>query len=229
LRSHLSRRDFFEGLRDMIPPQLGLLPWGLVCGVGAQALGASIWSALGMSIIVFSGSAQIVAMQLINAQAPIVVIVLTCFVLGLRLVVYSAAMAPYLKALSPGWRAIFAYVLADQSFAVSIRRFREHDDYRRGVSYFLGCGLTLWVGWQLSNIAGYWLGNILPASWSLDFTVPLCFLALVVPALHDRPSRIAALAAGVSVIVLDPLPLRLSLICAGLIGIAAGLVAEGRK
>ncbi len=210
----------------MVPPQLGLLPWGLVCGVGAQALGASIWGALGMSMLIFSGSAQIVAMQLISAQAPVLVIVATCFVLGLRHVVYSAAMARYLKKLSAAGRAVFAYVLADQSFASSIQRFRDHDDYRRGVSYFLGCGLTLWSGWQMSNIAGYWLGNVLPASWSLEFTVPLCFLALVVPALKDGPSRIAALASAVSVIVLDPLPLRLSLICAGLIGIAAGLIAE---
>ena len=212
----------------MVPPQIGLLPWGLVCGVGAQALGWSFWEALGMSLIVFSGSAQIVAMQLIAAQAPVAVIVLTCLAISLRFVVYSAAMAQYVKPLSAAWRALFGYFLSDQAFASSIRRFREHD-FHAASSYFLGCGVALWVGWQLSSTAGYLLGNVLPASWSLDFTVPLCFLALLVPALNDRPSRIAAIAAGVSVIVLDPLPLRLSLICAGLIGIVAGIIAEARR
>jgi predicted branched-subunit amino acid permease len=225
LRSQLSRRDFFEGIRDMVPPQIGLLPWGLVCGVGAQALGASVWEALALSVIIFSGSAQIVAMQLIGAGAPVVVIVLTSLAISLRFVVYSAALAPYLKPLSAGWRALFGYFLSDQAFAASIERFRERE-FRFGASYFLGCGVMLWIGWQLSSLAGYLLGNVLPASWSLDFTVPLCFLALLVPALTDRASRIAALAAGVSVIALDPLPLRLSLICAGMIGIVAGMIAE---
>jgi len=49
-----------------------------------------------------------------------------------------------------------------------------------------------------------------------------------VPALEDRPTRAAALASGVAVIVLDPLPMRLSLVCAGLIGIATGLIVEAR-
>ena len=212
----------------MSPPLIGLLPFGLVCGVAAQALGASAWGALGMSAIIFSGAAQIVAAQLLAAQAPVAVIVLTCFVVGLRLMMYSVAMAPHLKPLPPRWRHVLAYVLTDQAFAASIRRFREAEDPYQGASYFLGTGVLLWTTWQVSNLAGYWLGNVLPAAWSLDFVVPLCFLGLLVPALHDRPTRAAALASGVAVIALDPLPMRLSLICAGLIGIATGLVVEAR-
>ena len=123
VRTHFSRPDFLAGVRDMSPPLIGLLPFGLVCGVAAQALGASVWGALGMSAIIFSGAAQIVAAQLIAAQAPIAVIVLTCFVVGLRLMMYSAAMAPHLKPLPPRWRNVLAYVLTDQAFAASIRRF----------------------------------------------------------------------------------------------------------
>jgi 4-azaleucine resistance transporter AzlC len=228
VRNHFSRPDFLAGIRDMSPPLIGLLPFGLVCGVAAQALGASAWGALGMSAIIFSGAAQIVAAQLIAAQAPFAVIVLTCFVVGLRLMMYSAAMAPHLKPLPARWRHVLAYVLTDQAFAASIRRFRDSGDTYKGASYFLGTGVLLWTTWQASNLAGYWLGNVLPAAWSLDFVVPLCFLGLLVPALTDGPTRAAALASGVAVVVLDPLPMRLSLICAGLIGIATGLVAERR-
>ena len=78
----------------------------------------------------------------------------------------------------------------------------------------------LWATWQVSNLAGYLAGNVIPAAWSLEFVVPLCFIALLVPALDDGPTRIAALAAAVAVVALDPLPMRLSLVCAGLIGIA---------
>jgi len=212
----------------MTPPLIGLLPFGLVCGVAAQALGASVWGALGMSAIIFSGAAQIVAAQLITEEAPIAVIVLTCFVVGMRLMMYSAAMAPHLKPLPARWRNVLAFVLTDQAFAAAIRRFRNSGDTRNGASYFLGTGVLLWMTWQLSNLAGYWLGNVIPAAWSLDFVVPLCFLALLVPALEDGPTRIAALASAVAVIALDALPMRLSLVCAGLIGIAAGLLTESR-
>lgn len=228
MRTYFSRSDFLAGVRDMTPPLIGLLPFGLVCGVAAQALGASVWGALGLSAFVFSGAAQIAAAQLLADQAPIAVIVLTCFVLGLRFTMYSAAMAPHLKPLAPRWRNALAYLLTDQSFAASIRRFNDSGDPYRGASYFLGTGLLLWSTWQLSNQAGYWLGNILPASWSLDFVVPLCFLALLVPAIEDRATRLAAAASAVAVIALDALPMRLSLICAGLIGIAVGLLAETR-
>jgi predicted branched-subunit amino acid permease len=229
MRTFFSRPDFVAGVRAMTPPLIGLLPFGLVCGVAAQALGASVWGAFGLSAIVFSGAAQIVAAQLLAAQAPVAVIVLTCFVVGLRLMMYSAAMAPHLKPLPGRWRNALAFLLNDMAFAAVIRRFRDSGDTRNGASYFLGTGVLLWTTWQASNLAGYWLGNVLPAAWSLDFVVPLCFLALLVPALEDGPTRIAALASGIAVIALDALPMRLSVICAGLIGIAAGLVSEQRR
>ncbi len=77
----------------MLPACLGLIPFGLVCGVGAAAAGALL-GALGMSAIIFSGAAQILASQLLAAGAPVAVVILTCSVLGLRFLMYSAAMAP---------------------------------------------------------------------------------------------------------------------------------------
>jgi 4-azaleucine resistance transporter AzlC len=229
MRTIFSRRDFLDGVREMTPPLIGLVPFGLVTGVAAQALGASVWDALGMSAIIFSGAAQIVACQLLAAGAPIAVIVLTCLVVSLRLMMYSAAMAPHLKPLPPRWRNVLAFVLTDQGFAAAVRRFRDSGDTRNGASYFLGTGVLLWITWQASNLVGYWLGNVLPVAWSLDFIVPLCFLSLLVPALEDGPTRVAAIASGVAVIALNGLPMRLSLICAGLIGIALGMLVEGRR
>jgi predicted branched-subunit amino acid permease len=223
------RSDFLAGVRDMTPPLLGLLPFGLVCGVGAQSAGASAWQSLGLSAVMFSGAAQILATQLIAAGAPVAVTILTCFVVGLRFLMYSAAMAPHLKGLPPRWCHASAFLLTDQAFAAGIRRFRESGDQRNGVSYFLGTGILLWATWQVSCLIGYWAGNVIPSAWSLDFVVPLCFLALLVPTLEDRSTRIAALAAGVAVVALDALPMRLSLICAGLVGIAAGMISETRR
>ena len=212
----------------MSPPLLGLLPFGLVCGVGAQAAGASVWESFGLSAVMFSGAAQILATQLIAAGAPVAVTILTCFVVGLRFLMYSAAMAPHLKDLPPRWRHASAFLLTDQAFAAGIRRFRASVDRRSAASYFLGAGFLLWATWQCSCLVGYWAGNIIPPAWSLDFIVPLCFLSLLVPTLEDRSTRIAAVAASIAVVALDALPMRLSLICAGLVGIAAGMIAEAR-
>jgi len=157
------------------------------------------------------------------------VTILTCFVIGLRFLMYSAAMAPHLKPLPSRWRHAVAFLLTDQAFAAAVRRFRDSGDTRNGASYALGTGVLLWATWQVSCTLGYWVGNVIPAAWSLDFVVPLCFLALLVPALEDGPTRIAALAAGIAVVTLDSLPMRLSLICAGIVGIVAGLIAEAKR
>jgi predicted branched-subunit amino acid permease len=222
---YFSRPDFVSGIRDMTPPLIGIFPFGLVCGVSAQATGLSIFETLGMAMIVFSGAAQILATQLIAAQAPVTVIVLTCFVVGLRFLMYSAAIAPHLKPLPARWRHVLAFVLTDQAFAAAIRRFRTARHPGEGASYFLGTGAVLWGAWLVSNLVGYLAGNVIPAAWSLEFVVPLCFLALLVPALEDKPMLVAAVAAGIAVVALDALPMRLSLICSGLIGIVAGLIA----
>src|ERR1700757_3483407 len=154
MRSHFSRPAFLEGARDIAPMMLGVIPFGIVCGVGAIAAGASSIAALAMSMIMFSGAAQIVATQMLAAGAPFAVIVLSCFVVSLRFLMYSAAMAPYLRPLDPRWRNLIAFLLTDQAFATSIHRFRATDDLHASASYFVGGGAVLWLMWQLATLAG---------------------------------------------------------------------------
>ena len=226
MRHVLASPDFRDGFIEMLPACAGLVPFGLVCGVGAAAAGADFAAALGMSAIIFSGAAQILASQLIAAGAPVAVVVLTCAVLGLRFLMYSAAMAPALKPLSARWQRAVAFLLTDQAFAASIRKFDSHGDARRGALHFAGGGTALWSFWQVDNVVGYFAGNVIPAAWSLEFTVPLCFLALLAPALKSMPPIVAAAVAGVAVLALDALPMRLNLVAAGVLGIVAGTIAE---
>jgi predicted branched-subunit amino acid permease len=194
--------------------------------VGAAAAGASVWAAIGLSTIVFSGVAQVLAVQLLAAGAPLLVIILTCFVTGLRLFMYSAAMAPYLRPLPPRVQHAIAFLLTDQAFAASIRRFDAGAHPREGSMHFLGGGVALWVFWQIFNLVGFFAGSLIPPSWSLEFAVPLCFISLMAPTLRTAPVACAAIVAGVLVVALDGLPMRLNLIVAGLIGIVAGTVAD---
>lgn len=218
--------DFREGFAEMLPACVGLTPFGLVTGVGAAAAGAGFIGTMGMSAIIFSGAAQILASQLLSQGAPVAVVILTCFVAGLRFLMYSAAMAPYFKPLPPRWQNTLAFLLTDQAFASSIRRFNAKDDPRGGALHFLGGGLALWAMWMITNAIGYFAGNLIPPAWSLDFAVPLCFIALVAPLLRDAPLVVAALVGGVAVIALDGMPMKLNLIVAGVLGIAAGTLAD---
>jgi 4-azaleucine resistance transporter AzlC len=226
MRAHFSRSSFFEGVRDMLPMLMGIAPFGVVCGVGALSAGASPLSALAMSLIIFSGAAQIAATQLIADGAPFAVIVLTCLVLSLRFLMYSAAMAPHLRALDSRWRNLLAFLLTDQAFAATIQRFRESRDLRANASYFLGAGALLWVTWGVSTLIGVLLGSVIPSSWQLEFVVPLCFIAILAPLLRDRVTIVVFVVATIAVIVLDVLPMRLSLICAGLLAITSGVIAD---
>lgn len=225
-RRFLFDPDFRAGFLEMLPACVGMSPFGLVCGVGAAAAGASVLGALGLSAIVFSGAAQVLAVQLLAAGAPLAVVVLTCFVAGLRFVIYSAAMAPYLRPLPRRWQQALAFLLTDQAFATSIRRFNTGGDPRAGGMHFFGGGLALWAFWQVTNLIGYFVGNLIPAQWSLEFAVPLCFIALLAPHFRSAPTITAALVAGVCVLALQGLPMKLNLIAAGLLGIAAGTLAD---
>lgn len=225
-RSLLASADFREGFAEMLPACIGLIPFGLVCGVGAAAAGVGFLGSLGMSAIVFSGAAQILAVQLYAEGAPVAVIVITCFVAGLRFLMYSAAMAPYLKPLPARWQNGLAFLLTDQAFAASVRRFSATHDPRSGALHFLGGGGALWIMWQLTNAVGFLAGNVIPPSWALEFAVPLCFIALVAPVLRDVPAVVAAVAAGGFVLAFEALPMRLNLVVAGVLGIVAGTLTD---
>jgi predicted branched-subunit amino acid permease len=226
MRHLLASKDFREGFIEMLPACVGLAPFGLVCGVGAATAGASWLGSLGMSAFIFSGAAQILAAQLVAADAPLLVIVLTCLVLGLRFLMYSAAMAPYVKPLPPRMQKGLAFLLTDQAFAAAVRRFDASDDRHAAGMHFLGCGIALWSVWQVTCMVGFLAGNLIPSAWSLEFAVPLCFIALVAPLFRDAPAVIAALTAGVAVLLLADLPMRLNLVVAGTLGILAGTLAD---
>ena len=92
--------------------------------------------------------------------------------------------------------------------------------------YFLGAGLALWTTWQTCTAIGILLGARVPPSWSLDFALPLTFIALLAPILRDRPAVAAAVAAGAVGVICAGWPYKLGLVAAALAGIAVGVWAD---
>jgi len=220
------RSEFLAGLRAELPILLGVIPFGLIYGVVAVAGGLPPAAALAMSSIVFAGSAQFIAAGLIGAGTPAAVVVLTVLVVNLRHLLYSASLAPHVERLRPAWRWLLAYLLTDEAYAVTVLHYEQPGPAAQRHWFFLGAGLTLWTTWQISSAIGVYLGAQLPAGWSLDFSLALTFIGLVVPALRDRAAAAAALAAGLAAVLVAGLPLKLGLIVAASVGIAAGLLVE---
>ena len=226
------RAEFLAGVKAELPILLGVVPFGMIYGVLATGAGLSTAAAMAMSSIVFAGSAQFVAVQLIHSGTPGIVIIFTTFIVNLRHVLYSASIAQYLARLGARWKSLLSYLLTDEAYAVTITRYNEEGvsgaRYPHRHWYLLGAGLAMWSTWQVSTAAGIFLSAQVPASWSLDFTIALTFIALLVPALRDRPSAAAALSAGVIAVLAAGLPYKLGLIVAAISGMAVGLWVEMR-
>ncbi|HET8911928.1 MAG TPA: AzlC family ABC transporter permease [Ktedonobacteraceae bacterium] len=221
-----ARSEFIAGAKAELPILLGAFPFGMIYGVAALSVGLPASIAQSMSWIVFAGSAQFVVTQLLSASAPALVLMLTVFVINIRHALYSASLAPYLKHLPLHWKWLLAYLLTDEAYAVVIIHYQEHGSLAKKHWYFLGAGLALWLTWQFSTAFGVFLGTQIPASWSLDFTATLTFIALVVPTLRDRIGLLVALTAGLVAVLGSGLPYKLGLVTAACIGIAAGLALE---
>ena len=219
-------RQFWMGMRAEFPLLVGVFPFGMIYGVLAVESGIARAPAQAMSSIVFAGSAQFIATQLVAHGVPALIIVLTIFVVNLRHLLYSASVAPYLKHLPGRWKWVLAYLLTDEAFAVTILHYESQESVEHKHWFFLGAGLALWSIWQFSTAAGIFLGAEVPASWSLDFALALTFLALLIPAVRDRAGLAAALSAGVVAVAAYNMPYKLGLIAAALVGIATGLLVE---
>ena len=204
---------------------LGVIPFGLIFGALAISVGVSPAAAQGFSLFVFAGSAQFIAVSLIGESASALVVIATIALVNLRHALYSASLAPSLAKLGRTWKLALGWLLTDEAFAMASRRYRN-GELEDAHWYTLGTGLTLWAGWQISTAVGIALGSNLPQGLSLDFALPLTFLALVVPSLIDRPTLAAALAAGLLGLALFNLPFRLGLVAATIAGVGLGLALE---
>lgn len=229
------RTEFINGIKASLPVLLGVVPFAMISGVTAVNINLTPIEGIGMSLIVFAGAAQLVALQLISTNTPILIILVSTFFINLRFFIYSASLAPHLQQHSARERMPLAYLLTDQAYAISIVSYnqggqdgQDKQNVKRPFRswFYIGSGFILWLVWQSSTIVGVLVGAQIPASWSLDFSIPLTFMALIFMSLNDRPTVLAAMSAGVTAVIAKPLPYNLGMILAALIGIAAGFFAS---
>ena len=219
--------DFRAGAAAVAPMLVGVVPFGLVAGAQPTTEGLGGAAAIGLSTIVFAGASQLAAADVLADGGSALVATLAALTINLRMLLYSASLAPYLSHLGLGRRMAAAYLMTDQAYAVSITRWTAGEEQERRLPYYLGSGLCLWTVWQLATVAGVLVGGIVPESLPLGFAVPLVFLVLLIPAVTSRPAAVAAVVGGGAAVVAAELGAGpLSVIVGALSGIAAGAAAE---
>ncbi|MEO0389508.1 MAG: AzlC family ABC transporter permease [Pseudomonadota bacterium] len=221
---------FWAGARDGAPFILVAGPLALLFGVLATEAGLNLFEVMSFSIVVIAGAAQFTALQLMQEQAPTLVVIISAIAVNLRMAMYSAALTPHLGA-APLWkRAVIAYLLVDQSYALSHAKFEEAPQMplAHKVAYYFGTCLLVMIAWFGMSYAGAALGTAIPPGLPLDFALPVAFLAMVAPMLRTLPHLAAAVTSLVSSLVFAQIPYSLGLLMAAVLGMIVGAALERR-
>ncbi|TAG27988.1 MAG: branched-chain amino acid ABC transporter permease [Burkholderiales bacterium] len=223
-----SRPAFMDGARETLIIVPSYLPFALVCGVAAVNAGLVLPAALALPGLVYGGSSQAVLTQFLQSASALWVAVLSGLVVNLRMAVYSAAMAPRVRHLSTPRRMLAAAFLVDNAFALMQQRELERpkESSNHLLAYYAGVSAVLWPAWLAFCIIGSLAGSVIPASWQLDFAIPLAFIATLSTTVRSMPLLAAAVAGAVASVALFALPLKLGMIAACLLGLLAGLIVE---
>ncbi len=219
---------FFEGAKDTFPLVVGAIPFGIIFGTLANTAGLSFGATMGMSMFVFAGSSQFVALSLVASGTAWPMIILTTFIVNLRHMLYGATMVPFYKKLNLIWKIVLAFGLTDETFAVSVTRYNEKDNVPEKHYYNLGSMVFMYLNWNLCTFIGLTAGKAFPgiSRWGLDFAMPATFIGIVIPYLISKPMWAAVITSGTVSIIAAGLPHKLGLMLAALTGVMVGMACE---
>lgn len=189
------KRTFWTGVFQGIPIALGYIPISFAYGVLAQNNGLSIFNTVIMSIIVFAGSAQLIAVSLFASGASCLSIVMTTFIVNLRHLLMSAALTPHLKRWKKLELFLFSYHITDETFAINTTKFSECSN-RKSESF--GVNAIAQVSWVLGTILGVFTCHLIqdPKPFGLDYALAAMFIGLLVFMLQERSKFLVAILAG---------------------------------
>lgn len=222
------RGAFREGFRAGAATMPGIVAWGMVTGMAMMKSGLTIWQALGMTFVVFAGSAQLASLPLIAANVPVWVVFLTALVVNLRFVIFAAAVGPHFAHLPWYRRMWLGYFNADITMGLFPQRFPAETIHRTEgkASYFMGIGYPNWLAWQTGSVAGILLASQIPQEWGIGFAGTLALLAITIPLTINAAALAGVVVASAVAIAAAGLPFRLGLLVAVIVGMAAAMIVD---
>ncbi len=224
-----SFKIFTKGVLEVLPLLIPVVPFGLIIGVIGIELGFSPLMVYVTSLILFSGSAQIVFFQLISGGASPIVTLTSVGVTNSRHLLYGAVLSEHLEELSTTWKIFLSYFLVDQSFALSNRFFNKNKSLKNKHYYLLGSGFTLWLTWQISSLVGIFLGSIVPDKLGLTFAIPLTFLSLIIHEFRKLDHLIVICVSATLAITFYEIPFKAYIIAASLGALTVALIITNIK
>ena len=215
-----------KGFLDMLPLNLAVLPWGILCGSLAIQRDFSALEAMLMPLIVFAGSAQLVAIELIANNASLATILFTTFIISSRHFLYALALRDKLKILPSKWRYGLGFLLTDELFALSSHSKAFVGQLR--LIYALFAGGSFYLFWLLWNLTGVIAGSYLPdlTHLGLDFAIAVTFIALVIPTIINLPILVTVLVAALLSVLFKLMQFELDLVAAAMIAMYCGHLTD---
>jgi len=213
-------------MREIAGPSFGISAWALVTGVAMIKSGLTMPLAMLMSLAVYAGSAQLAALPLIAAAAPLWVIWATAACMNLRFVIFSAHWRKYFGQLPRARRLALMYLTADLNYVLFVRRFPDPKPAPEQLPYLLGSIAWSWLSWQIPALIGIALGDRVPTEWELGFAGVLALLGLAYSTLSGRNSWIAGIVAAAAAVAAVALPLKLNVVVAIAAGVATGVLLD---
>lgn len=221
--------SFRRGFKSMLPIVPGIIPFGAVMGTVSADAQLSFFQTVSMNVLIFAGASQLAAIDLMNQKAAVLVVVATGLIINLRFLLYSAALSPIVQNEGFLKKFISAFCVTDQSYAVMSAEQDRFHSHKEAVDFYLGCCLCMVLAWQSSVIAGFIFGNFAPKSLSLDYAIPLSFVALLIPTLKNAKYLIVAIFSAVASLVLHQLPFKTGLIVTAILGIGLAVFLTSKK
>ncbi len=224
------RLIFITGMRDTIPLLIAAAPFGIVYGAMAISQGLSEWLTLSMSLFVFAGSAQFIAVTLLASSVIFPVILATVFIVNLRHMLYAATFMRQVARLPQWLRIPMAFWLTDETFAVASKLTLREPDAKGFTSYYLGSAIAMYSNWILCTWLGLTLGQQIPdmTSWGLEVAMIVAFVGIVVPLLKHQAQWACAATAVVGGILTFHWPHQVGLLFSSIVAIIVGLLLEHR-
>ncbi len=221
---------FIQGLISATPFVLILIPFSMLFGIFAAELDLSAIETTAFSVFVLAGASQIASLTILSEGEWIFFAILTGALLNIRMLLYSAALAPHLSKLSLKERLLISYALVDQCFVLCQRKFENVPEWsltdKR--NYYLGISALILPLWFSASLIGYFFGGLIPSHIDISYGLPLAFIALIAPSLKSIPHLIAAMISVIGGVGLNFLPNNIGLIISALIAILVAAEVEKR-
>ncbi|NOV23079.1 branched-chain amino acid ABC transporter permease [Cupriavidus necator] len=220
------RAGFIDGARRFAPSLPAVFSWGLVTGVAMSKSVLTVPEAIGMSLLVYAGSAQLAVLPLFAAGLPLWTIWLTAAMVNLRFVIFSAGMQPHFSYLTLARRTVLGFFNGDLHFVYFLQKYSTPGYEPGKEGYFWGMALTNFCMWQVSSIIGIVLASLFPDSWGLGLAGTMALIPVMIATINSRSTLMAVVISAVLALLCFDLPYRLGLVVAVVGAIAAGMASD---